>query len=456
MRSFKVIPLVFSFLFLGLVTAGAADFLYYKSAQAPQAAAGEVGSIILDSDIYLNTGNSFNNLRLYDEKKTEVPFVVRKSRGNRSQSTKVILKMKTSELKGLAGNKLSLIFEQESDKTEKAKNFASELVINTPNINFERTVSVYGSNDKKQWEVICEDQPIFDYRQFIDLRNTSVAFTPKQFAYYKIIVDKVAQDQIYSFSQIFKKYSQGKVTQEYESFAKNKDIFRIDNLDFFGKDEKVVYGDAVTAPYALSISSNTHNDKEKSTDTYLISKKEPISRIFLNVKNKNFKRAVVVEATNDSGKDINWVNVASGEIFDITAGKFHKDNLKIDLVSGECRYLTYRIRVFNNDNLPLEVVSVGAEGPAYEMIFFHNAKGILNVGYGGEGFNAPKYDVAGVLSQMPAIGGERWSLGKQVVSKVSLTKTQPLVSGQVLLKIALAAMIMVLVVLIVSAVKKIS
>jgi len=357
--------------------------------------------------------------------------------------------MKASELKELSGNKLSLIFEQESNKTEKAKNVASELVINTPNINFERTVSVYASNDKKQWEVLCEDQPIFDYRRFIDLRNTSVAFTPKQFAYYKIIVNRLAQDQIYSFSQIFKKYSQGKVTQEYESFAKNKDIFRIDNLDFFGKEENVVYGDEVTASYALSISSNTPNNKEKSTDIYLTSKKEPISRIFLNVKNKNFKRAVVVEATNDSGKDINWVNVASGEISDITAGQFHKENLKIDLACGECRYLTYRLRIFNNDNLPIEIASISAQGPAYEMIFFHNGKRALNVGYGGEGFNAPKYDVAGVLSQMPAIGGERWSLGKQVVGKASPTKKRPPVSGEVLLKIALTVMIVILVILII-------
>lgn len=456
MRSFKVIPFVFSFLFLCFVAAGAADFLYYKKAQALQATAGEVGAILLDGDIYLNTDDSFSNLRLYDENKTEVPFVVRKSRGNRPQSTKVLLKMKARELQELAGNKLSLIFEQESNKAEKVKSVASELVINTPNINFERTVGVYGSNDKKQWETLCEDQPIFDYRRFIDLRNTSVTFAHKQFAYYKIIVNKVAQDQIYSFSQIFKKYSQGKVTQEYESFAKNKDIFRIDNLNFFGEEEEVVYGDEVTAPYALSINSNILNNKEKTTDIYLSSKKEPISRIVLNVKNKNFKRAVVVEATNDSGKDINWVEVASGEIFDITAGEFHKDNLKIDLASVECRCLTYRIRIFNNDNLPIEVASVGAQGPAYEMIFFHNAKGVLNVGYGGEGFNVPKYDVAGVLSQMPAIGGERWILGKQVVNKVNPVKKRPSVSGQVLLKIALAVMIVVLVVLIVSTVKKIN
>jgi len=441
-----------------LLTAGiclANEYSFYKEVIAPQKIENEAGAITFDSDMYRNTDNSFANLRIYDENNSEVPFVVRKLRGDEKKTREYSIKMNILSLQELPDNRLSLILERDKKDQEKRELFPSDVTIKTSNSNFEKTVSVYGSNDKEQWHVLCENQPIFDYSRFIDLRNTSVSFQKRPFTYYKIIIDNVSQALVLSFSQIFTKYAEGQIQEEYESFTRYEGILRINTLRFFSKEEKVVYGEKKTVSYSLKMSEVKINEKEKTSDIYLNSKREPLTRLLMDVKSGNFKRKVIVEGANDVGADAKWIKLASSEILNINAGQFHREKLKIGLPLNENRYLRYRIRIFNYDNVPIEVSSVKAEGFIHEILFFHNNKKSLRVYYGGEDFKLPKYDVSSVLAEIPPVTGERWEIGPEKVNEAASVKKKPIISPKRLFIIALAVMVIVLVYLIAVSVKKV-
>jgi len=454
----KTINLISIFLCLIFLTkaAKANEFLLYKQIIAPKNIKNEVGAIVLDSQIYRNTDNAFANLRIYDSKNKEVPFVIRKMRGQEKASTEESIAMKILSLEELPENRLSITLERDNEKNKQKETLLpSDVIIKTSNHNFEKTVSVFGSNDKEQWQLLCENQPIFDYSRFIDLRNTSVSFEKKQFKYYKLVIDNLAQALVSSFSQIFTKYAQGKVKEEYSGFMRDEGVLRIEQLVFLSKQEKAVFGEMEMAPYALEIAAAQINEKDKTSDIYLNSKQEPLTRMLFDISSKNFKRKIIVEADNSLDSKANWIRLGSGEVFDISAGDFHKQNLKIDLAHKENRYKQYRVRIFNYDNPPIEVNSVQAEGAVYQLVFFHNNQTELKVYYGGSGVKSPEYDISSVLAEIPLGTEERWQVGAERANESATPKQKALISPKQLLIIALSLMVIVLGALIALSVKKV-
>ncbi|MFH1062289.1 MAG: DUF3999 family protein [Candidatus Omnitrophota bacterium] len=450
---------IFSILVLAVCLAApvsANEFLFYKELTAPENMEQEVGAATFDSQLYLNTDNDFANLRIYDAKDKEVPYLVRKLRGQEKILTESPVAMKILSLEELANNRLSIVLEIDDEKQkQKELIIPSDVIIKTSNSNFEKTVSVFGSDDKTQWQILCENQPIFDYSRFIDLSNTSVSFEKKPFKYYKIVIDNVAQALVSSFSQIFTKYAKGKVKEEYAAFMRYEGVLHIDKLDFISREEKMVYGEIKTVPYPLDIAKVTINEKDKTSDIYLNSQREPLTRILFSITDRNFKRKVFVEADNPLNPEANWIRLVAGELFNINAGDFHKENLRIDLPDKENRYKKYRVRIFNYDNAPIEVNSVQAEGSVHEVIFFPNNAKNLKAYYGGPEAKAPHYDVSSVLSEIPLVNGERWKIGEEKVNANADIKHKPIISPKKLLIFALVSMVIVLGYLIAISVKKV-
>ncbi|MBU1087938.1 MAG: DUF3999 family protein [Candidatus Omnitrophica bacterium] len=454
----KIIKLFSVFLCLIFLAkaASANEFLFYKSITAPENIKNEVGAATLDSQIYGNTNNDFANLRIYDSQDNEVPFVVRKLRGREKLIMEQPVAMKILSLEELPENRLSIVLERPEEKNKpREDSIPSDVIIKTSNNNFEKTVSVFGSDDKQQWQLLVENQPIFDYSRFIDLRNTSVSFEKKRFKYYKLVIDNVAQALVSAFSQIFTKYAQGKVNQEYASFTRYEGVLRIESLDFLSKQEKAVEGELEMVPYPLDIAEVKINQKDKTSEIYLNSQREPLTRMLLKIENQNFKRKIIVEANNSLDSQVTWVRIASSEIFNINAGDFHKQNLKIDLGNSENRYKQYRLRIFNYDNPLIEVDSVQAEGAIHEIVFFHNNQTRLKAYYGGSEIKLPQYDVSFVLAEIPLKANERWQLSPERTNENAAAKRKPIITQKQLLIIALTLMVIVLGALIVSSVKKV-
>ncbi|MFH1777319.1 MAG: hypothetical protein ABH952_07170 [Candidatus Omnitrophota bacterium] len=225
--------------------------------------------------------------------------------------------------------------------------------------------------------------------------------------------------------------------------------------DYPVKEEKLVYGERKTVPYALNIRDVKLNKEEKTSEVYLDSKREPLMRILIDVKSENFKRKVEVEGTNDLGADAKWIKIVSAEILNINTGQFRKEKLKIDLPANENRYLRYCLRIFNNDNAPVKVGAISAEGFIHEILFFHNNNKSLRLYYGGEGFKFPNYDLSSVLAEIPPVTGERWKIGLERKNEAAGVKKKPIILPKRLFVIVLTIMVIVLGWLVVVSVRKV-
>ncbi len=446
MRVFLVLILLF-YIKIG-ECAKIEDYLFCKQATAPAVVQNEFGAISLDKDIYRHTDNSFNSLRIFDENYNEIPYVIRIQRVNEKATRTYTVPMNTLSLEELPNNRISIILQNKNKGL-----VPSEMAIRTANRNFEKTVSVYGSNDRIQWQPLAENQPIFDYSRFIDLRNTDVSFKKLPFTYYKVTLDNVSEELRSSFSQIFVKYSEHHIQEQYEAFRRYKETLQIKDIQFSGTEDKFVYGSEKIVSHPLKLIKTTINKDEKTSNIYLASDRQPITRLLFRVESKNFKRLTVVEGTDETGSDPKWNNIASAEIFNISAGQFQKEKLEIDL--PHTRYLRYHVRIFNQDNIPIKVSSVEAKGLVHEIVFSHNNRRTLKVCYGGENLQVPQYDVSSILAELPPVEGSRWNIDKQEDNKAVGMKKKQIVSPKTLLMGALTVMVVVLIYLVVFGVKKV-
>ncbi len=426
------------------------SFLYYRDLKAPETLENEIASFVINDSLYLHTEDYFSNIRLYSKDNKEIPFIIRHITSNDTITYEPVIHLSQHDFKRNKDNSIEVIY-----KRDKKDSIPVSLTLETSKTNFEKMVTVYGSNNIKKWTVLVEKQPIFDYEKYIDVRNLTVSFDKKPFIYYKIHLNNITEIKNSPFTQIFAEYDEREVKRRYKEFYEYKITFHINNTIFKGKYKKLVYGKKVLKEYPLLISETIQDTTDKTTNTYLGSNRQPLNKISLKVNTKNFKRKIKVEGTNDTTDDPTWYYLGNTEIYDVTAGDFHKEKMDIDL-NRTGRFTKYRIKIYDHDNLPITFSSVSAIGDIHEILFFHNNISSLKVYYGGNDIPAPKYDVSSVLAEAPPIKGSLWELGKEYrnIEKPLSTKRQLLKPIHILYG-ALALMIIVLLCVLVFTVKKV-
>lgn len=427
------------------VSAGSDFFLFSKDIMAPNSLSSEIGSFCIDGDIYKWTNNDFTDLRIFDTDNKEVPFLLRYITANDTDTVHYSVNVEMENLVELPENRMALIF-----KRNEKDSIPSELFIQTPVINFEKSVSVYGSNDSKVWSTLKEKELIFDYSQFVDVRNTTVRFEKKNFIYYKVAIDNVRQVKLSPFSEIVSESGDGAVKKKYTTFIEKQEKFRLEQISFFGYAQNIRYGERQKNIYKITIASLVEDTIEKITEMQLISNREPLQKLTLTVKEPNFRRNISLDGTNDTTDKPQWQQLGNSDIYSIKTGAFHNEKLDIAL-NGTYRFLKYRLKISNKDNAPLDVEAVSAEGNANEVLFFHRNKLNFKVFYGCNDVNAPQYDVAFVLESAPVINKTLWIVGSQIVNKVEhkrgpLIKSKYILFGSLFLMVAVLAGVLFMVV----------
>lgn len=426
------------------------SFLYHKDLKAPETLENEIASFVFDDSLYLHAEDYFSNVRLYSKENKEIPFVVRHITSNDTITYEHVIHLSQHDFKRNENNSIEVIY-----KRNKEDSIPVSLTLETSNTSFEKMISVYGSNNLREWKVLAEKKPIFDYEKYIDVRNLTVSFDKKPFIYYKTRLNNITEIKNSPFTQIFAEYDEREVKRRYKEFYEYKITFHIDNTIFKGKYKKLVYGKKILKEYHLIISETTQDTTDKTTNIYLSSNRQPLNKISLKVNTKNFKRKIKVEGTNDTTGDPTWYYLGNTEIYDVTAGDFHKEKMDIYL-NRTGQFTKYRIKIYDHDNIPITFSSVSAIGDIHEALFFHNNITSLKVYYGGNDIPAPKYDVSSVLAEAPPIKGSLWELGREYcTNEKPLSTKRQLIKPIHLLYGALALMIIVLLCVLVFTVKKV-
>lgn len=391
-RKFSCLILVFA------IFAGFADFAnagavfnklkYVRDIEIEKKAVG-IAAVSLDKAFYEHT-EKFSDVRIIGATEEELPFRIRKQFARKKEIERIVCSSKILSLKKLDDNRIEIVIQNRDQK-----HTPRFLTIRTPNLNYDKKVSIANGSSQDKWGAENEEQAIFDYSAIIDLSNNTVSLPKGKGKYYKIVIANFSELKQSKRMQIIEERREGKDFSEIKKKMQLNDEFKIDRLTLEAED--TVYKDkaAVTRKVETDIISNKVDEKEKKTVVIVDVFSQPIIEIAIETESKNFSRNINIFSSNDREK---WNLLTHGKIAKIDIGNYQKSDMKVNLPESRCRYL--KMEIENGDAPALQITEANCFEAVYhaEFLLPDNNQGI-KIYYGGA-LPPPQYDIEEILAKL--------------------------------------------------------
>lgn len=378
----------------------AADVYYVKDIELPPIKSEELLSVTLDSDVYTHSQTNYHDLRLLNSKNKEVAYLVRRGQTKQKRIIKRIWDAENVSLKPLEDDSLKITFTRD---TEKQPYPPQAIVLRTPLSNFEHRVKVESSTHGHNWVTLVEDELIFDYSQFMDVRNITIDL-PKiddQPRFFRLTIADVTQEQRSQIMELSRSLVGNKEVSRTERTAINRQPFRIDGIRMWADCAQ----DDVLADrkeeYPIKLADIEQDAETNQTIISIESHGEPITEVTIHTPDHNFSR----EATIDTPyTDVNmlgsWQHLTNMYIERIDFRTLKRELLTFKF--PETRATEYRIVIDNRDSPPLDITGVTAEGHEYEVLFLADPQEKYRLAYGDTRLSSPNYDTAALAESLKA------------------------------------------------------
>ena len=420
-----------------------ADFPCYKELRAPAQVGGGFGRVVLDQDILSQINASRTNIRFFDEEGKEVPFLLRVTTGTTNVVRETEFSVRTESFKELPGNCAEIVVSRQTNDP-----VPNVVVLRSSQQNFEKSVSVAGSDDRQHWTALADDQSIFDYTRYIDVRKNRIDIAPQGFRFYRIMISNMAENRSTGITEIIRQARGGSTTvTEKETAEIRKELFRVDRITMVARGEVQTDTEPLLQSMEISPFQVETDPKQQQTFVTFMSRREPLVALDIRVKDSNFSRRAKVSATDEDPQKAHWIHLASAMISRIEAGSVRQDAHRIELRPA-CRYTNYRLAIENHDNPPLTIESVHAQAETWEAVFYQQKPTPRSLYYGGPNNQPAQYDIGAVLSGVPAKDAPCWSLGAEMFNPLFKPARTYSLQGKTLMVVAIVAMALLLVMLI--------
>jgi hypothetical protein len=366
--------------------------------------------ITLDAELYDTTEPSLSNLRVEDQEGASVPFLVQEARGTEARTVRSTWQAKstTARPETVDGSERLLVTLTLDEKAA----VPTGMRIVTPLKNFEQTVFVESSADGDTWTACGEAGLIFDYAQFIDIRNDELRLPPTEHRFFRLTITEPTLEQESQLLEISRRLQQDREASRDERTRVERVPFRIDRVEFWAETEESIVGTPVTQVYPPQEVAELEEDQTQQTVVEVTMRREPLTSLTLETNSRNFSRRVEVQASDDASEG-SWKKLAETTLASINFQGFQRESLKVAF--PETRSRQYRVVIDNRDATPLEVTGVTPEGRVHTLVFLAEPQERYSLVYGNDVTHGSSHDTA-VLSELLAKGflSEEAELGEAV------------------------------------------
>ncbi|NOX56384.1 MAG: DUF3999 domain-containing protein [Planctomycetes bacterium] len=352
----------------------------------------------LDSDIYAVTRDGLPDIRVLDDAAQEVPYVLEKVTVERKEPRRKPVKSFIESLREKPGNRIEV-----QVRLEEAATSADGFTIVTPQRNFERTVTVLGSRDGQSWQTLVSSAVIFDYSRYLDVSHYDVPLPENDCRQYRLVIEEVTLDRPSPLSELTRRFRGDTEVERLEQTQVRRETFRIDRLKFWRTViEQRVAGEKKKWYGNLDWEQVAANDNAKTTVIEVPTRREPLTGLQIETASRNFSRRAEIQTAEQRSGKTRWRAIGHGRITRIQFRDFRREQLLIRF--DETRRSRYRIVIFNDDNPPLQITGIRAQGSIYRVVFLAQPDKEYRLVYGAPTVEAPRYDAAAVLGPLRSVG----------------------------------------------------
>lgn len=341
--------------------------------------------VSLDNEVFANASKNLTDVRVVDNSGKEIPYKLITAKNEEGVKTYHPKMINNSIVSGKYSTVILDLGEQGI--------ITNSLTVQTPSENFQRNVTVYGSDNQNDWNILKSNSYIYDYtdkRGNMKSQNTSVFFTDSSFKFLKIEISDSDNNPIAISSVTVNKYIQ-KTAQQ----------------------------------FGIPVQFETSQDGTEKTTNLVADLGQsgiPVNKISLTADGENFNRGVSIYSSNDKNS-ADWKYVGQGYIFRYNTPKFVGENTVLNINETTDRYI--KIVVFNNDNAALSFSKIEAFATYREVIFQALDKNEYQLFYGNSEANLPAYDLESYLQYFDLASAQKGVLGSQNNNAQFVPKMEP-------------------------------
>lgn len=261
--------------------------------------------------------------------------------------------------------------------------------------NFDWKVNLEGSQDQREWFTLIEDYRIVSIQnQRTKYQYTQLVFPKAKYRYFRLIV-KSKTDPKLATAKLQKHETTPGEYQQYN------------NLSWNSMEQK----------------------KEKQTEIKVdLGVKVPVSSLQFEVSDKvDYYRNVRVQYLADSFKVENGWKYTYNTLSSDFLTSFEKNELAFKPTILQ----HLKIIISNNDNTPLSINNIIAQGPVYQLISRFIEPADYHLYYGNQNTRKPNYDIARFTNNIPE-NPKKLALGNEIRLKKEVIKTdKPLFQNKI-------------------------
>ena len=368
-----------------------ASFQFTKDVNRSPSREEEILAVTLDSDIYAATQERFADLRVVDGQDNDLPYQLEKVLESRTKSVRRTCSSKIVSLVETDDNSIEIVIHLP------AKAPADTMVFHTPLKNYERKVSIFGSDNGTNWQPLVTDVMIFDYSRYMDISSREIALPMNKYRRLKAVIEEVTDQKESTLMVLTRQFRGEEETQRTERTTVRRRPLRIDRIGLWYNDIQELVKQDKKTDYPIAKFDSEEVPKEQQTIIHVHTRREPLTRLTLETSSVNFSRKAVVQVPVVKGVTTTWTEVGSATVSVFRFRGFEQENL--DIAFPEQRHEEYRIVIANEDNAPLKISGVTARGNIYRAMFFASSNEEYpderyKVYYGSEDAELPSYDTA--------------------------------------------------------------
>lgn len=368
-------------------------FRFSRPIQMVGQAQEELFSVVLDSDVYAATRDSFPDLRVLDADDRLVPFLVRRVSASRTEQVRKLWTAVNPTVMPLDNNGMEIrIVLKPEDPSPLGLNFV------TPLQNFEQQVRVFSTTDGTE-SMLVDEGLIFDYTQFMDVRRTEVVLPPTSAREFRIVIDALTSDQESQLLELTRSLRGNAEDVRTETTTIQRRPFRIDRIELWTEQaEKIGHADKVQ-PWPVADLKVTQDSEENQTLVEFTSRREPLTELTIVTGSRNFSRHAELQIFDEkSANDSDLETIAETTISQFQLRDFQEEHLTIRLPETRREYL--RLVLDNGDSPALSIHAVHAFGHQYEVVFLGKPDQNVRLVYGSDTAQPPNSDTVALSTAL--------------------------------------------------------
>ncbi|WP_054774265.1 DUF3999 family protein [Methylogaea oryzae] len=192
----------------------------------------------------------------------------------------------------------------------------------------------------------------------------------------------------------------GKERERSETTTVHTEPLRIDRVELWHKVSRSLPAEEKKFDYPVVAFKTEEDAKNHWTVIDVQSNREPLTQLALHSPERNYSRGATVQVEVKRGIESQWRDIGGATVQSLRFENLNREQTGIGF--PEQRQTHYRILVRNQDNPPLSIDGVAAQGNGYRLLFLAAPGKSYRLHYGAEKAEQPRYDTAPITEPLRA------------------------------------------------------